>query len=309
MPNYAVIDLGSNSIRLVVYRVPNDRRKSYSKRDFQSVANDKVMAGLAAYLDPETGCFTAAGIDKAVGTLKSHLAHAAVFKCKRCDIFATAVLRNAANSAEAIAAIEDAIDHPIVLLSGTDEAHLGFVGASLERSIDEGTLIDIGGGSTEITRVRRGKDVRSVSIPQGSLSSYASMVKVVLPTAAELRIIERTFDRKLSDVERFEEFATPVCYGIGGSTRAASKLKAKVEGIAPRPRELTRSDIDDLLALCADDPATFAHKTLAATADRVHTLAPGCAILDTAMRRLGAERIELCKCGLREGYLVEHMLR
>ena len=49
MPNYGVIDLGSNSVRLVVYEVKDDRRAVYTNKDFRSLLNDKVMAGLAAY--------------------------------------------------------------------------------------------------------------------------------------------------------------------------------------------------------------------------------------------------------------------
>ena len=50
MPNYGVIDLGSNSVRLVVYEVKDDRRPVYTNKDFRSLLNDKVMAGLAAYV-------------------------------------------------------------------------------------------------------------------------------------------------------------------------------------------------------------------------------------------------------------------
>ena len=74
MANYAVIDVGSNSIRLVVYSVPNDNQKAYRRSDFSSLANDKVMAGLAAYVSE--GVFTPAGIKKATSTIKSHLKHA-----------------------------------------------------------------------------------------------------------------------------------------------------------------------------------------------------------------------------------------
>ena len=51
MPTYGVIDLGSNSIRLVIYEVKDDRRSTYSSKDFKSIINDKVMAGLSAYVD------------------------------------------------------------------------------------------------------------------------------------------------------------------------------------------------------------------------------------------------------------------
>ena len=101
MPTYGVIDLGSNSIRLVIYEVKDDRRSTYSSKDFKSIINDKVMAGLAAFV--EDGVFTPDGVDRAVNVLKSHMKRVRYFGCKRVDVFATAVLRNAANCAKAVA--------------------------------------------------------------------------------------------------------------------------------------------------------------------------------------------------------------
>ena len=103
MPTYGVIDLGSNSIRLVIYEVKDDRRSTYSSKDFKSIINDKVMAGLAAFV--EDGVFTPDGVDRAVNVLKSHMKRVRYFGCKRVDVFATAVLRNAANCTEAVAEI------------------------------------------------------------------------------------------------------------------------------------------------------------------------------------------------------------
>ena len=81
----------------------------------------------------------------------------------RIDVFATAVLRNISNSAQAIAAIEQGAGCSISLLSNADEAHLGFVGASSRGTLDDGALIDIGGGSTEITVIENGIDVARTS--------------------------------------------------------------------------------------------------------------------------------------------------
>lgn len=151
MPTYGVIDLGSNSIRLVIYEVKDDRRSTYSSKDFKSIINDKVMAGLAAFV--EDGVFTPDGVDRAVNVLKSHMKRVRYFGCKRVDVFATAVLRNAVNCAEAVAEIERRCGLAVTLLSARDEAHLGFVGARCSTPLERGTLVDIGGGSTELTRV------------------------------------------------------------------------------------------------------------------------------------------------------------
>ena len=84
MPNYGVIDLGSNSVRLVVYEVKDDRRPVYTNKDFRSLLNDKVMAGLAAYV--REAVFTQAGVERAASVLKGHLKRARYFQCKRIDV-------------------------------------------------------------------------------------------------------------------------------------------------------------------------------------------------------------------------------
>ncbi len=309
MPNYAVIDLGSNSVRLVVFEVENDRKRSraYTSKDFRSLINDKVMAGLAAYV--EDGTFTEAGVKKAVSVLKGHIKRSKYFRCKRVDVFATAVLRNAKNSADAVAAIEEGTGLPIALLSARAEAHLGFVGATCDRAIERGTLIDIGGGSTELTRIDRGKERDNVSLGQGSLSSYARFVRDILPTPEEAERIRASFQLLLDDLPDRTAFEAETLYGIGGSVRAAAKMYAQTHGDGIRPKTLTPDQVAGILALRQSDASAYAHSALKASAERIHTLTPGCLILETLLRRLGASRLEICKYGIREGYLIERMLR
>ncbi len=167
MARFGIIDFGSNTIRLCIYEVTCTPRKPLLKKDIQTLLNYKVMAGLAAHI--KDGTMTEAGIKKAIKTINAHLRRASHFSCERIDIFATAVLRNCTNSREATAAIEAGINKRITILSNEEEAHLGFLGASLDRYLDHGTMVDIGGGSTELTHILDGLDLDKVSIPQGSL--------------------------------------------------------------------------------------------------------------------------------------------
>lgn len=305
MAQYAVIDLGSNSVRLVVFNVANPRKKSFAKKDFSTLLNVKDMAGLAAYIDE--GVFTPAGVKKAVRVLKNQLRTVSYFKCKRVDIFATAVLRNAVNGAESARAIESAIGHSICLLSGPEEAHLGYVGARLERSIDRGTLIDIGGGSTELSRVVGGGDVENVSVPAGSLSSFTTHVAHILPTADEVHRIAEAASAELARIEDLPAYRTDVIYGIGGSVRAVPKTLDQLhpEGWSGA---VTLERLNEVIDACTHDPSAFAHVALKAAAERVHTIVPGCVILREVFSELGATRLEICKCGIREGYLAHRML-
>lgn len=306
MSQYGVIDLGSNSVRLVVYEVTDTAKPPFAKKHFRSLINEKKIAGLSAYV--EEGRFTQAGIDRAAEVLDDHLRHARNIGCADVRIFATAVLRNCENSDEATAALADAVKAPIDLLSARDEAHLGFVGATCDRVIERGTLIDIGGGSTELTAIRDGSDSCGVSLAQGSVSSYAQFVRMVLPTAEEMHAIEDAFAAQLAMLDSLEPYQARHLYGIGGSTRAAAKMYGMAFCAGVRPKVLEAHHLDALLALLARDPSTFAHLAVKAAPERLHTLVPGCLISMALMRALGASSLEICKYGVREGYLIKRIL-
>ena len=307
MPNYGVIDLGSNSIRLVVYEVKDDGRRTYGSGDFKSLISDKVMAGLSAFV--EGGTFTPAGIDRAARVLKGHMKRARYFACVRLDVFATAVLRNCSNSAAAVAAVSKRIGAPIMLLSSQEEAHLGFVGAACAAPIDHGTLIDIGGGSTEITRVRAGVESDSESIGVGSLSSFATHVRSLMPTEAEMQAVsDALWSAFCAQTPDPAAYAASRFYGIGGSVRAAAKMFAQMTGAPERPRTLSLSDLEAVLDLLRESPDEFIHLALKASTERVHTIVPGVLIMRRLMGELGGREIEVRKHGVREGYLLERML-
>lgn len=306
MPTYGVIDLGSNSIRMVIYDVKDDRKRAYTSKDFKSIINDKVMAGLAAFV--EDGVFTDAGIDRAVGVLKSHMKRARYFNCKRLDVFATAVLRNASNCHTALAKIEQRTGMPVKLLTAHDEAHLGFVGATCSAPIERGTLVDIGGGSTELSRIVGNRDFDDRSLPQGSLSSFSRYVRAIVPAPYEMDVIACALRVHLKSLPDLNIYRTEKLYGIGGSVRAAAKVIAQVKGLDARPRIITAADVADVLAFARENPNAFAHAALKASAERVHTVVPGCIILDTLFAQLGADTCEIRKGGVREGYLIERIL-
>ncbi len=307
MANYAIVDVGSNTVRLVVYQISDDTKSQYVRADFSTIVNDKIMAGLAAYV--EDGVFSEAGVRKATSTIKAHLRHAAYFDCKQTSIFATAVIRNALNCNEAVQAIELATGVPIDVISGPDEARLGFLGVKSEVDVRDGVMIDIGGGSTELTVVENGIPGACTSIAQGSLSSFSSMVKFITPSPTELANIRNSFETRLASSVDPAIYSAQRLFGVGGSVRAAAKMLAAMDNAPTRPNLLTRLDVERILQLCENDLATYAHTALRAAPERVHTLAPGCAILAQTMETLGAAEVAVCRCGIREGYLIERVLK
>ena len=300
MTRYGIIDMGSNSIRLCAYDVSPAIIPS-SPDDFTEVLNDKITAGLASYV--KNGAMNAEGIERAAEAANTLIAEAERIECDEIRIFATAVLRNASNSEDARRQIEQACGHEIDALSGEREARLGVKGALLGHPIEHATFMDLGGGSTEIT-VLAGDDMMPVSIPQGTLSSFSMFVHSITPTAAEIETIaycwHDLFEKKAAGMQ----VSAPL-YGIGGVLRAAELVYGTIVDTDAEQGELTLSQVEGLIDLYLADPNLFTHKVLPIVPERIHTLIPGCAILREVMRVCDAQGIQLCRYGLREGYLVD----
>ncbi|MFR2247558.1 MAG: exopolyphosphatase, partial [Eggerthella lenta] len=149
----------------------------------------------------------------------------------------------------------------------------------------------------------------NASIGQGSLSSFAQHVRGILPTGAEMDAIAAAFRERFAALPRPDAYRSEVLFGIGGSVRAAAKMHAQAAGATARPKTMTKKEIHAILEWCRTDPDAFAHTALKASAERVHTLVPGCIILLELLDACGADRLDVCKYGVREGYLIDRMLR
>lgn len=306
MQRIGIIDLGSNTVRLVVFDVEKNIGKQLKPREFREILNEKTVAGLSSYV--MEGTFTDAGIERAVDVLKDHLKSAKNIDCKEVRVFATAVLRNCINSTQALNAIEEATGLTIDLISGEEEAHLGFVGASISQKMEQGILVDIGGGSTEFTHIEKGRDLMNVSVPQGCVSSYADYVSLVLPTPQECQRIQEAFLDQIAPYKCIQTTKEAAMYGIGGSVRAVAKMLGRMKQSDKALKQITPANVDEMLDLLVKDPSTFAHLAVKATPDRIHSLVPGCILLREMMRAGAAEMLTLCKYSVREGYLLEHVL-
>ncbi len=305
MARYGIIDLGSNTIRLCIYEVNCAPHEPLRAKDISILLNYKAMAGLASHI--KDGAMTKQGIRRAAKTINAHLQRAGHFSCERIDIFATAVLRNCTNSHEAAAEIEGAVGKRIAILSNEEEAHLGFLGASLSQNMQNGTLVDIGGGSTELTHIKDGLDLAKTSLPQGSLSSFANYVKGLLPTKEESNKIGVSL-KSLAKGSNPNLYESAKLYGIGGSIRSAAKVYGDLCNEGNRFDFILPEHLDALLDLYAKDPDTFAHQALRTVPDRIHTFLPGCIIIRQVFDLCHADRLDICKYGVREGYLADRVL-
>lgn len=294
----AVIDIGSNSIRLTLYET--------EQQSFKILFREKIMAGLAGYV--EDGALSAEGIECACAgllTLRSILQTLAIDSV---HVFATASLRNISNTEQALSVIRAATGYAVEVISGEEEALFGYTGAMQELHMTSGAFLDIGGASTEIVTFDDGTPVDFASFPIGSLSLYRRCVKKVLPGEGSLRRLHQTITGVL-DVSEGALAPRPLIVGVGGTARAALKLARHYYKSSEDCHSMTGEQLDDLCDFLCSGKKDAIDLILRLEAERIHTLIPGLLILQYTFHLFHAQQLVISKYGVREGYLCQKILK
>ena len=156
----AVVDIGSNTVRLVVYDAPT--------RLPIPVFNEKAECGLVRGLN-ETGRLNPEGVEEAIRSLKRFSLLSESMKVEEIALLATAAVREAADGQAFVERISMTFGLEVRVLSGEEEARLSALGLLSGRRLIDGLLADIGGGSVDLVEVRKGQFGRSGTLPLGHL--------------------------------------------------------------------------------------------------------------------------------------------
>lgn len=290
---HALIDMGSNSIRLTVYHL--------DATGFKILFKEKIMAGLAGYV--EDGALSQDGIDCASQSLREFQATLKLLQIDQLSVFATASLRNISNTRQAVEQILEKTGICVEVLSGEQEAEYGFYGAICDVDVTDGLFTDIGGASAELGLFTDGQLQRAGSVPVGSLKLYRNCVKKIMPGKSSRRTIEDTIrnafeNSDLATIPPREHF---IC--VGGTARAALKLCRKVFDLPEDCRVFTKEQLETLAKLLCKADKEAANLILRYEPERIHTLIPGIMILLYLERQYGAVDFTVSHYGVREGYL------
>ena len=296
--NYAIVDLGSNTIRLSVYHI-------LPRGDYELLFSKKEMAGLVNYISD--GVLSPAGIRKACEVLwnfRNLLRH---FGIGNLHVFATASLRNIRNSREAMAAIREETGIGVEVLSGDEEAELGYYGALRTLDLRDGALFDIGGGSTEIVEVQEGKILRAQSLPLGSLNLFTRYVEKIWPRKREARAIEEEVQNALTEANLPTAADGLVC-GIGGTARAVLKIVNHTFSRPADNRHMTAAELRKMTGMLMKRDHQARQIILKVCPDRIHTILPGLLLMNRLCKELNGKELYVSQYGVREGYLCHKLL-
>ena len=294
----AVIDIGSNSIRLTLYET--------DKGSFKILFRKKIMAGLAGYV--KKGVLSGEGIECACEGLNEFKSILQALHVDNISVFATASLRNISNSEQALETISASTGFFVEILSGEDEALLGYSGAMMDVSVTSGAFFDIGGASTEIVSFDNGNPVDFVSFPVGSLSLYNCCVTKILPGKTSLKRIKKTVSKSIRFKGR-NSAARSLVVGVGGTARAALKLARHYYSLPADCSSVTSKQLDELVEFLCSGEKQAVDFILKLAPERIHTLLPGMLILQHVLNVFKTQEFIVSKYGVREGYLCQRILK
>jgi exopolyphosphatase/guanosine-5'-triphosphate,3'-diphosphate pyrophosphatase len=292
----AVVDIGSNSIRLVVYAA--DTRAPIP------VFNEKLLCGLGRDLD-RTGKLSEDGIVSALAALPRFIAIADAMGVARIDVVATAAVRDAATGPEFVAEMERRCGLKIQVLSGEEEARLSALGVLSAIPDADGIMGDLGGGSVELVELRDSAPRRFSTLPLGPIRQDLKIL--AKPIRAQERI-----DADLGAIDWLSGGKGRAFFAVGGSWRSLARLHL---AHANYPLHVihhyaipAEEAVDFSRFVSRQSPSSLA-KTPGLSRRRVDTLPYAAFLMARLLEATQASELVFCAFGLREGCLFDKLPR
>jgi len=289
-PRCGVVDLGSNSVRLVVFEGRG--------RNPVTVFNEKAVLGLGRGLQT-TGRLNEQAVEPALTVLARYHAVARAMGAAPLEVLATAAVRDAANGPEFVAMVQQRLaDVPVRIPAGEEEAALSAEGVLLGFPGADGVLGDLGGGSLELADLAQGRAGSLASLKLGAIrlaeragNDVARARAVAGDDLARLRWLSGGRDRDL--------------YLVGGAWRALARMHIAQTGYPlsiVHHYVLQREEARDLAGLVSGATRRTLERMPGAPAKRLTDLPYAAVVLRRLLRATAARRVVFSANGLREGW-------
>lgn len=286
----AAIDIGSNSVRLVLYRLEG--------RALWTVFNEKVLAGLGRDL-PATGRLSAEGAQTALTALRRFAAVLEGVRPDRTLVVATAAVREASDGPDFCGRVLADTGLSIRVLTGEEEARYAALGVLAGAPHASGVAADMGGSSLELIRLDSRGMKQGVTLPLGPFA-------LAQGEGFDADRLRKTIDAKLKPVAA--GFQSPTLYAVGGAWRTLAQVNMNLRDYPLRvvhQYALSAEEALETAALIVRQSRAGLEKLPGVSRRRAETLPYACLVLERLIRRLGLERIEMSAWGVREGLVFD----
>ncbi|HEY7688833.1 MAG TPA: exopolyphosphatase [Dongiaceae bacterium] len=289
-----VIDIGSNSIRLVVF--------AGNGRSPMTLFNEKVLCGLGRGLDA-SGRLNEAGVKLALENLARFVWLARAMEVTRLDLLATAAVRDAENGPAFVGEVEKRCGVKVRIISGTEEARLSASGVLSGIPGADGIMGDLGGGSLELVVLNKGRIGSHTTLPLGPIRLMESVLN-------DLDAARNVVDEHLQGVEWLPQAKGRDFHPVGGAWRNIARIHMEqVDHPLHVIHEyaIGRREAEDLVRLVG----RLSKRTLVSipgmSKRRAETLPFAALVLERILRIARPARILFSAHGLREGHLYDQL--
>ena len=304
MPEHiAIIDLGSNTTRMVIYEYERDRY-------FRLLDEIREVVRLREGMG-RTNVLRAAAIQRAINAMRMFKELVEDTHVDEVIAVATSAVRDAVNRDTFLARIRAETGWELRMLSGEEEGYYGALGAVNATCLRSGFVLDLGGGSAQITEVREGLPGRTISLPLGALrltELFLSPDRISPEQTASLRAFIR---EQLAEVDWFKARPGDTLVAIGGAIRNLGKIDQVRKHYPLDSIHGYRFAREDVAAL-ADELWRYSLKkrrnVRGLRADRADIMPAAAIAYDELLRHSGFDGLIISRPGLREGLFFEHFL-
>lgn len=286
----AIIDIGSNSIRLVVYEGIT--------RSPTVLFNEKMLAGLGRGVH-STGKLDPNAVDAAIAELQRFRALVTQTGATQLHVIATAAAREAENGADFISRAESILGTSIQVLSGREEARFSSAGVISGFTPSDGIGGDLGGGSLELFDVHGGNMGDGITLPLGGL-------RLQDMAGSDYGEVRKFASKELERAPWLEQGKGRTFYAVGGTWRNLARLHINSSNYplaVMHHYEMDPKAVKGFLQTVATGNADSIKGIGAVSKNRRALLPYGAIVLSEILARMKPQKIVVSALGLREGYL------
>lgn len=288
---WAIIDIGSNSVRLVIYDGP--RRAPFP------ICNEKALCGLGRDME-DGGALNDAAVESALSILARFKSLLTLHANPPTRVVATAAVREAKNGRDFVKSVER-IGFAVEVIPGTEEARLSGLGVISFEPGATGLVGDMGGGSLELIRLVEGDIREAVSLSIGPF-------RLMKHSKGDLRAAMKEAEQAVAGVSWVKRKKTPTLYAVGGAWRAIARINMQVRKhplSVLHHYEVPARQVIEACDLVARQSRSSLEETPGVSSKRIDTLPFAALVLKALMTEAECESMIVSAGGLREGLLYD----
>jgi exopolyphosphatase / guanosine-5'-triphosphate,3'-diphosphate pyrophosphatase len=299
----AIIDMGSNSFRLIVveyvphlsFKVTDEVREAV--RLSEGMADEDIM--------------NQAAMDRAARVMRIYAAFCEASGITDMVAVGTSAIRDARNRAYFLKRVMSESHIPVRVLSGEEEAYYAYLAAVNTTTLTDGFVVDLGGGSLEIVRVKSRRVTHSISLPLGTVRVTEGFLRSDPVSPKELKRLQSHLQDQFSALDWLQWEPGMRVIGAGGTLRLIGRLIQKENNYPLDMLQgftMSSAEIDGVCDQLAGMSIAERNKLPGMKSDRADISLAGAVVIAEVMRTCGGDSMTICSQGLREGLFYERFM-